>query len=77
VGKHEKNWEPPKRPKRRCHDIQMGFQDTEWAWNGFIWLREKVNLGFQKIHKISFLPYDSLSFPSILLCGNIAVLVYN
>jgi hypothetical protein len=55
----------------------MGFQDIEWAWNGFIWLRREIYLGFQKIERISLLPYDSLSFPSTLLRGNISVFVYN
>jgi hypothetical protein len=55
----------------------MGFQDIERAWNGFFWLRREINLGFQKTERMSLLPYDSLSFPSTLLRGNITVFVYN
>ena len=43
----------------------------------FIWLRREINLGFQKMERISLLSYDSLSFPSTLLHGNISVFVYN
>jgi hypothetical protein len=55
----------------------MGFQDIEWAWNGFIWLKREINLGLQKMERISLLPYDLSSFPSTLLHGNISVFVYN
>jgi len=51
--------------------IQKGLQDIEWAWNGFIWLRGEINLGFEKMERISLLLCDSLSFPSTLLHGNI------
>jgi hypothetical protein len=43
----------------------------------FIWLRTEINLGFQKMERISLLPYDSLSFPNTLLHGNVSAFVYN